>query len=63
MNSYGLFRSYLSAMVKLLNNLFTTDYEIMSITVIAFTLGMAVFFIRYFRHKMGEMLPEVPSLE
>lgn len=40
--------------MKLLTDLFTTDYGIMSISGIAFMLGMAVFFIWYFNHKMNE---------
>jgi hypothetical protein len=40
--------------MKLLTDLFTTDYGIMSISGIAFMLGMAVFFLWYFKHKMNE---------
>jgi hypothetical protein len=40
--------------MKLLTDLFTTDYGIMSISGIAFMMGMAVFFIWYFNHKMNE---------
>jgi hypothetical protein len=40
--------------MKLLTDLFTTDYGIMSISGIGFMLGMAVFFIWYFNHKMNE---------
>lgn len=40
--------------MKLLTDLFTTDYGIMSISGIAFMLGMAVFFYWYFKHKMDE---------
>lgn len=40
--------------MKLLNDLLHTDYGLMSLTVIAITLGMAVFFIRLFVGKMNE---------
>ena len=40
--------------MKLMHDLFTTDYGIMSISGIAFMLGMGVFFIRYFKRKMDE---------
>ena len=40
--------------MKLLTDLFTTDYGIMSISGIAFMLGMAVFFLWFFKHKMAE---------
>lgn len=40
--------------MKLLVDLFTTDYGIMSISGIVFMLGMAVFFLRYFKRKMNE---------
>jgi hypothetical protein len=40
--------------MKLLTDLFTTDYGLMSISGIAFMMGMAVFFIWYFNHKMNE---------
>ena len=40
--------------MKLLIDLFSTDYGLMSITGIAIMLGMAVFFIRYFLRKMEE---------
>ena len=40
--------------MKLLTDLFTTDYGIMSMSGIAFMLGMAVFFLWYFKHKMDE---------
>lgn len=43
--------------MKLLTDLFTTDYGIMSISGIAFMLCMAVFFIWYFNHKMAEAPP------
>jgi energy-converting hydrogenase Eha subunit G len=40
--------------MKLLTDLFTTDYGIMSISGIGFMLCMAGFFIWYFNHKMNE---------
>jgi hypothetical protein len=40
--------------MKLLTDLFTTDYGLMSISGIAFMLCMAAFFIWYFKHKMDE---------
>lgn len=40
--------------MKLLNDLFSTDYGLMSIGSIIFMLGMAVFFVRFFRRKMDE---------
>ncbi|RFO96430.1 DUF3149 domain-containing protein [Rhodoferax lacus] len=40
--------------MKLLTDLFTTDYGIMSISGIAFMLGMAVFFYWYINRKMDE---------
>lgn len=40
--------------MKLLTDLFTTDYGLMSIIGIAFMLGMGVFFIRLFYRKMDE---------
>lgn len=40
--------------MKLLTDLFTTDYGLMSISGIAFMIGMAVFFVWYFFHKMNE---------
>jgi Protein of unknown function (DUF3149) len=40
--------------MKLLNDLFSTDYGLMSITGIVFMLGMGVFFIRLFKRKMEE---------
>jgi hypothetical protein len=47
--------------MKLLTDLFTTDYGIMSISGIGFMLCMAVFFIWYFNHKMAEM-PQAESM-
>lgn len=40
--------------MKLLSDLFSTDYGLMSITGIVFMLGMAVFFVRMFLTKMNE---------
>jgi len=41
-------------MMKMLTDLFSTDYGLMSIAVIAFMLGMAVWFGAFFRRKMNE---------
>lgn len=40
--------------MKLLTDLFSTDYGLMSVAGIAFMLGMGVFFIRLFKRKMAE---------
>jgi len=40
--------------MKLLNDLFSTDYGLMSISGIVFMLGMGVFFLRFFKRKMDE---------
>lgn len=40
--------------MKLLNDLLSTDYGLMSIIVIAITLAMAAFFLRLFMKKMKE---------
>jgi Protein of unknown function (DUF3149) len=40
--------------MKLLTDLFSTDYGLMSITGIIFMLGMGVFFMRFFKRKMDE---------
>lgn len=40
--------------MKLLTDLFTTDYGLMSISGIIFMLGMGVFFVRLFKRKMRE---------
>jgi hypothetical protein len=37
-----------------LKDLFTSDVGLMSVTGIAFMLGMAVFFVRYFLRHMHE---------
>jgi hypothetical protein len=45
--------------MKLLSDLFSTDYGLMSISGIIFMLGMGVFFIRLFTRKMNEDAPRV----
>jgi hypothetical protein len=40
--------------MKLLTDLFSTDYGLMSIIGIAFTIGMGIFFLRLFMGKMDE---------
>jgi hypothetical protein len=45
--------------MKLLNDLFSTDYGLMSISGIIFMLGMGVFFVRFFIRKMNEDSPRV----
>ena len=40
--------------MKALIDLFTTDYGLMSVAVIVFTLGMAVWFRMFFKRKMDE---------
>ena len=40
--------------MKLLTDLFSTDYGLMSIIGIAFMLGMGVFFLRLFMGKMDK---------
>ena len=40
--------------MKLFSDLFSTDYGLMSIAVIAFMLGMGVYFYRFFTTKMHE---------
>jgi hypothetical protein len=40
--------------MKLLSDLFSTDYGLMSISGIIFMLGMGVFFYRFFTKKMNE---------
>ena len=40
--------------MKLLTDLFSTDYGLMSITGIIFMLGMGVFFMRFFKRRMDE---------
>ena len=40
--------------MKLMTDLFTTDYGLLSLGSIVFTLGMRVFFIRMAQRKMAE---------
>ncbi len=40
--------------MKLISDLFGTDYGLMSISGIVFMLGMGVFFVRFFQRKMAE---------
>ena len=40
--------------MKLLSDLFSTDYGLMSAAVIAFMLGMAVWFWAFFKRKMAQ---------
>lgn len=40
--------------MKLLADLFSTDYGLMSVVVIVITLGMAVWFRMFFKRKMNE---------
>jgi hypothetical protein len=40
--------------MKLLTDLFSTDYGLMSIIGIAFMMGMGVFFLRLFMGKMDQ---------
>jgi hypothetical protein len=40
--------------MKLLTDLFSTDYGLMSISGIVFMLGMGVFFVRFFKRKIAE---------
>ncbi len=40
--------------MKMLTDLFSTDYGLMSLAVIAFTVGMAVWFGAFFKRKMAE---------
>lgn len=40
--------------MKMLVDLFSTDYGLMSVAVIAFMLGMAVWFRAFFKRKMNE---------
>jgi hypothetical protein len=40
--------------MKMLADLFSTDYGLMSVAVIVFMLGMAVWFSAFFRRKMNE---------
>ena len=40
--------------MKMFTDLISTDYGLMSLAVIVITLGMAVFFSRFFSSKMDE---------
>ncbi|WP_138515033.1 DUF3149 domain-containing protein [Rhodoferax bucti] len=40
--------------MKLWSDLFSTDYGLMSVAVLAFILVMAVWFTAFFRRKMNE---------
>jgi hypothetical protein len=40
--------------MKALTDLFTTDYGLMSVAVIAFMLGMGVWFRAFFKRHMDE---------
>ena len=40
--------------MKMVQDLFSTDYGLMRIAVIAITLGMAIWFGAFFRRKMNE---------
>lgn len=40
--------------MKLLTDLFSTDYGLMSISGIVFMLGMGVFFVCFFKRKIAE---------
>lgn len=44
--------------MKLLTDLFSTDYGLMSLGVIGFTLVMAVWFYVFFTRKMNESAPK-----
>lgn len=40
--------------MKLMSDLFSTDYGLMSLGVIVFTIGMGAFFTRLFMNKMSD---------
>lgn len=40
--------------MKLFSDLIGTDYGLMSLVVIAITLGMGVWYMRFFMNKMNE---------
>ena len=44
--------------MKLLKDLISTDYGLMSLGVVAFTIMMGVFFSRLFKRKMDESARE-----
>jgi hypothetical protein len=50
----GKHRSMQESVMQALKELFTTDVGLMSVGGIAFMLGMAVFFVRYFIRHMRE---------
>ncbi|HMN20643.1 MAG TPA: DUF3149 domain-containing protein [Ottowia sp.] len=43
--------------MKLWQDLFGTDYGLMSISGIVFMIGMAIWFVRFFRRKINESAP------
>jgi hypothetical protein len=40
--------------MKLLTNLFSSDYGLMSVAVIALVIVMSIFFYSFFKRKMAE---------
>lgn len=52
-NAHALAEELEQAM-KAIVDLFSTDYGLFSVGVIAFTLGMGVWFYRFFTRKMAE---------
>lgn len=44
--------------MKLWQDLFGTDYGLMSISGIIFMIGMAIWFVRFFMRKMDETAPD-----
>jgi hypothetical protein len=40
--------------MKLFSDLFSTDYGLFSVVVITFTVGMGVWYARYFARRMEE---------
>lgn len=44
--------------MKLLTDLFSTDYGLMSLGVIAFVVAMAIWFWVFFTRKMNESIAE-----
>lgn len=40
--------------MKLWQDLFSTDYGLMSITGIVFMIGMGIWFVRFFKRKIEE---------
>ena len=47
--------------MKILHDLFSTDYGLMSIIGLGIILGMAVFYIQFFLKKMNEPVIEAKS--